>query len=202
MAADVEPQVQEKASPSPRGRRTALLLGGVAGLMFAFGFALAPLYSLLCDAIGIQSASAEVARVAASGEAPPQQRVVTVRFDTNVPADLPWEFSADLARIELHPGQLTTVKFHVRNRSGETIIGRAIPTVVPWQAGPHFNKTECFCFQDQAVAPGESKELIVRFMVSPKLPEDIDALTLSYTFLRHATEPQAGAALVPNNSRG
>lgn len=201
MASDVIPQAQETTRPGSQGRRTALLLGALACLMFAFGFALAPLYSLLCDAIGIQSASAEVARAAIGDEAP-QQRRVSVRFDTNVPADLPWEFSAEQARIELHPGELTTMKFRVRNRSGETIVGRAIPTILPWQAGPHFNKTECFCFQDQAVAPGESKELIVRFMVSPRLPDDIDALTLSYTFLRHAAEPETGAALGPNNSKG
>ena len=186
---------------APRGRRTALLLGGLALLMFAFGFALAPLYSLLCDAFGIQSASAEVARTVNAGMTP-QERLVTVRFDTNVPADLPWQFTADKARIELHPGQMYEMTFHVRNRSGETMVGRAIPTILPWQASPHFIKTECFCFQDQAVAPGESKALTVRFMVAPQLPNDIDALTLSYTFLRHAAEPQAGAVPAPTNSKG
>ncbi len=190
-----------RTAAKPRGSRTALWLGGLAALMFGFGFALAPLYSLLCDAVGIQSASAEVARTVSGTEAP-QARQVTVRFDTNVPADLPWEFSVDQPRLALHPGQMQEMTFHVRNRSNQTIVGRAIATVLPWQASAHFTKTECFCFQDQAVAPGESKELVVRFMVSPKLPDDIDALTLSYTFLRHAADPEHGPTPAPSNSKG
>jgi cytochrome c oxidase assembly protein subunit 11 len=190
-----------RATPKPRGSRTALWLGGLAALMFGFGFALAPLYSLLCDAVGIQSASADVARTVSGTEAP-QARQVTVRFDTNVPAELPWEFSVDQPRLALHPGQMQEMTFHVRNRSNQAIVGRAIATVLPWQASAHFTKTECFCFQDQALAPGESKELVVRFMVSPKLPDDIDALTLSYTFLRHAADPEPGPAPAPSNSKG
>ena len=130
MVADDTGSALSTAGGASRGRRTALLLGGLALLMFGFGFALAPLYSLLCDAVGIQSASAQVARAVSSGAAP-QQREVTVRFDTNVPADLPWEFSVDESRMVLHPGQMQEMKFHVRNRSGETIVGRAIATVLP-----------------------------------------------------------------------
>lgn len=201
MVVDDEFRTVTSGAGAPRGRRTALLLGALAALMFGFGFALAPLYSLLCEAVGIQTASADVAREVTGSETP-QARQVSLRFDTNVPADLPWEFSVDQARMVLHPGQMQEMKFHVRNRSRETIVGRAIATVLPWQASAHFTKTECFCFQEQSVAPGESKELVVRFMVSPKLPDAIDALTLSYTFLRHAAKPEQGAPPVPTNRKG
>jgi cytochrome c oxidase assembly protein subunit 11 len=156
---------------------------------------------MLCEVAGLQTASAEVARANALPAAD-VARPVTVRFDTNVPADLPWEFTASVPRVEVRTGVATEMTFHVRNRSGEPIVGRAIPTIVPWQAAQHFIKTECFCFQDQALAPGESRELTVRFMVSPKLPDEIDALTLSYTFLRHAVNPGEVQAASTNHSKG
>ncbi len=184
------------------GRRGALLLALVPVAMFAVGFAIAPLYSLICAAVGLQTSTA------ASGPgrvrvATAPARAVTVRFDTNVPSDLPWDFVADSARVDVRPGVPQEMRFRVRNRSAQTIVGRAIPTVVPWQAGPHFIKTECFCFQDQAIGPGESKEMVVRFQVTPDLPEEIGALTLSYTFLRHATVASgATATATPNNRKG
>lgn len=181
------------------GRRGALLLALVPLVMFGVGFALAPLYSMICDAVGIQSAAAAVAgtrqRVAV-----PQKRAVTVRFDTNVPSDLPWEFVADASRLEVQPGVMQEMKFRVRNRSDRPIVGRAIPSIVPWQAERHFIKTECFCFRDQVIGPGESKEMIVRFQVAPALPEEIGALTLSYTFLRHDAAVQTAAAEATPNS--
>ncbi|MGE0673891.1 MAG: cytochrome c oxidase assembly protein [Methylibium sp.] len=185
---------------TPLRRRGAWLLALVPLAMFALGFALAPLYSMICKAVGIQSASAAVAG-ARQPAAALEDRVVTVRFDTNVPSDLPWEFVADARRIEARPGAMQTMTFRVRNRSDRPLVGRAIPSVVPWQAERHFIKTECFCFRDQAIGPGESREMILRFQVAPSLPAEIDALTLSYTFLRHAAAAQiatADAALNPS----
>lgn len=184
----------------PARRRGAWLLALVPLAMFALGFALAPLYSMICEAVGIQSAAAAVAG-ARQPVAASQDRVVTVRFDTNVPSDLPWEFVADAGRLEVRPGAMQTMTFRVRNRSDRPLVGRAIPSVVPWQAERHFIKTECFCFRDQAIGPGESKEMILRFQVAPALPTEIDALTLSYTFLRHDAAAQtatANATLNPN----
>ncbi len=182
----------------PAGRRTIVLLALVPLVMFGIGFALAPLYSIICDAVGIQNASAAVAG-ARQRVAVPQDRVVTVRFDTNVPSDLPWDFVADAGRLQVRPGLMQEMTFRVRNRSDQPIVGRAIPSVVPWQAERHFLKTECFCFRDQAIAPGESKEMILRFQVAPELPEEIGALTLSYTFLRHDAAMQtAASALNPS----
>lgn len=170
--------------------------------MFALGFAIAPLYSLFCEAVGLEAAVA----ARAPGHAPrvaPQARAVTVRFDTNVPSDMPWDFVVDQSRIEVHPGAPQEMTFRVRNRSDTTIVGRAIPTVVPWQAAPHFIKTECFCFRDQAIGPGETRELVVRFQVTPELPEEIGALTLSYTFLRHDTVATGDEpSTTQNNPRG
>jgi cytochrome c oxidase assembly protein subunit 11 len=76
-------------------------------------------------------------------------------------------------------------KFTAHNLAQETIVGQAIPNVVPWQATQYFNKTECFCFSEQALQAGESREMTVRFLVSPNLPDGINSLTLSYTFMNH-----------------
>ncbi|MCC7122862.1 MAG: cytochrome c oxidase assembly protein [Gammaproteobacteria bacterium] len=177
-----------------RGGRGALWLALVPATMFAVGFAIAPLYSLICDVFGLQRAAAAVPG-APVAVATPQNRLVTVRFDTNVPNDLPWDFVADIRRLEVRVGTLQEMKFRVRNRSDQSIVGRAIPTIVPWQAERHFIKTDCFCFRDQPIGPGESREMIVRFQVAPALPDDIGALTLSYTFLRHDAATSAAPAL-------
>lgn len=158
-------------------RRTALVLGAVAAAMFGLGFAVAPLYDLWCELLGVDTSA-----VAAAG------RPVTVRFDTNVTAELPWEFEPLVRRLEVRTGEYAEARFIARNRTGRAITARAIANVVPWQASAYFQKTECFCFRDQPLAAGESREMIVRFAVSPALPESIDSLILSYTFMNGSRE--------------
>lgn len=153
--------------------------------MFGFGFALVPLYGLYCSITGTQQAGA-VSRTAvlpaAAGE-----REVTIRFDTNVNADLPWEFLPMTDRMTVRIGEVNQVLFRVRNRSGAVVQGQAVPSVTPWQATSHFNKLACFCFEQQTLEGGEEKEMPLQFVVAPDLPESIDRLTLSYTFMRLTT---------------
>lgn len=167
-------------------RRTALLFGGVVVVMFGLGFAVAPLYSLYCKLTGVQS----VSNTSSTGESSVKadgagavNRLVTVRFDANVSNGMPWEFKPLVKKLEVRPGESVEVKFTAHNLAQEAIVGQAIPNVVPWQATGYFNKTECFCFREQALQAGESKEMSVRFTVSPDLPEGINSLTLSYTFM-------------------
>ena len=136
-------------------RRTALLFGGIVVVMFGFGFAIAPLYSLYCKLTGMQSVS-NTAGSAAEAAAKPEgaaaiNRLVTVKFDANVTSGLPWEFKPLVRKLEVQPGEVVEVKFAAHNLAQEAIVGQAIPNVVPWQATQYFNKTECFCFSEQAL---------------------------------------------------
>ncbi len=174
-----------------RHRKTAGLLFLLVGGSFAFGFALVPLYGLICEVAGIQTVSAgRVAAGKAVADTDVSDRMVTVMFDTNVQGDLPWEFRPAVRSMQVRVGEMNRADFVVHNRSGETVTGRAVPAVVPWQATAHFSKTECFCFQSQVLGPGEVQEMPLAFRVSSALPEGITTLTLSYSFMRSA--PEAG----------
>ena len=148
--------------------------------MFAFGYALVPLYQVYCDLTGRGSARA-ASETAASMGGVNDGRWVTVVFDTNT-RDIPWTFKAGQHKAKVRPGELSEAVFLVENRSGRTITGRAIPSISPPQAGIHVSKMECFCFSEQVLAPGESREMPVRFVVDTGLPARFSSLTLSYTF--------------------
>ena len=168
-----------------KNRRAALWLGGAVVVMFGLGFAIAPLYSLICQLAGIQAVSntGKTGSPVKAGVAAAVNRLVTVKFDANVAAGLPWEFKPLTKKLEVRVGESVEVKFAARNLAQEVIVGQAISNVVPWQATQYFNKPECFCFREQALQAGESKEMSVLFSVSPDLPAGINSLTLSYTFM-------------------
>jgi len=171
-----------------RKRRTLLLLMGLAVGMFGFGFAMVPLYGLLCRVTGVQSVGQRAAigggavQAAATGVVP--DRWVTVKFDTTIHPDLPWTLEPLKRKLRVRPGEPYFVRFIAENRSGQEITGQAIPSIAPWQATGFFAKMECFCFNRQTLAGNEITEMPLRFSVSPDLPADIDSLTLSYSVLR------------------
>ena len=176
---------------------TARKLTLLVFLMFGFGYALVPLYQAYCDltgrgkVVGIDAAEAHGLQQERDG------RLVTVVFDANT-RDLSWEFRPRQREMRVHPGALTEAAFLVRNKTARALAGRAIPSVSPPQAGVHFNKTECFCFREQWLQPGESREVVVRFIVGAGLPERFSSLTLSYTFFAAApphTRAEAGGDL-------
>ena len=163
----------------------------IAGLMFGFGYALVPMYRAICDALGINVLSLSEQRVSkgwlggsrADGSKNSQvdaSRTITVEFDAN--ARGPWDFKPAVSSMQVHPGQLTTVMYEFRNAQARTMAAQAIPSYAPRQAEPHFNKLECFCFNEYTLKPGESKSWPVVFVIDPKLPKDVTTITLSYTF--------------------
>ncbi|RDV24838.1 cytochrome c oxidase assembly protein [Alteromonas aestuariivivens] len=155
-----------------------LLLVVVA--MFGFGFALVPLYDVFCDITGINGKTDS--RAAVYDSIPiDQSREVTVEFIARTNAGMPWEFQAQTTRVKVHPGELNTVSFFVRNPSGRSIVAQAIPSVSPGQAALYLNKTECFCFNQQPLAAGEEAHLPMQFYVDPQLPQDITYFTVQYT---------------------
>jgi cytochrome c oxidase assembly protein subunit 11 len=161
-------------------------LAVVAALMFGFGYALVPLYRAICEALGINVLSVSEQRTAAAkSDARPntqvdRTRLITIEFDAN--ARGPWDFKPAQRSLQVHPGELATVMYEFRNVQNRTMAAQAIPSYAPRQAAPHFNKLECFCFNEYTLQPGESKQWPVSFVIDPKLPRDVTTITLSYTF--------------------
>jgi len=153
----------------------------VALLMFGFGYALVPLYNVLCDITG-QNAKLKEASEAESAFVVDQNREVTVEFVTAVNESTPLDFRAETYSMKVHPGQYYTVNFHARNNLATPIKAQAIPSIAPGLAEEFFKKVQCFCFELQTFAAHEEKTMPVRFVVNPKLPERYKTITLSYTF--------------------
>lgn len=164
--------------------KTAKQLGLFAVAMFGFGFAMVPIYSVLCEVTGIGGRTGVITQTEADADKVDADRLVTVEFDTNVNPSLPWTFKAVEYKMRVHPGEMSEAVFVVENKSNKPVVGKAVPSVAPERASVFFNKTECFCFTSQLLEPGESKEMIVRFVVGSELPEDILIMTLSYTFFQ------------------
>ncbi len=187
----------DAVSAEKRKRRTLLLLSGLAVGMFGFGFAMVPLYGLLCKVTGAQSVEQ---RAAIGADAPTvatgavQERWVTVKLDATVHPDLPWRLEPKQRKLRVHPGESYLVEFVAENRSGHEITGQAIPSIAPWQATGFFTKMECFCFTQQTLNGNERKVMPLQFSVSPDLPEDIKSLTLSYSVLRISAPDTLAAA--------
>ncbi len=152
-------------------------------LSFGFAFALVPLYEIACEKVfGIKLEQTPTGAERVAGYTVDTAREVTVEFDTTVNSKLPWSFRAVAPTMKVHPGELTEAMFYARNDSARAIVGQAVPSVAPSSASIYFNKTECFCFTEQLLEPGEEREMPVRFVVDPELPPNVRTLTLSYTF--------------------
>jgi len=167
-------------------RKLVLLLFGLAVGMVGFSFALVPLYGLFCNAVGanrLEVAQFDPQAVTPGSGNAGTGRYVTVEFDANVNSNLPWDFEPVQRSVRAAVGVPTLVKYRVHNRSDKPIVAQAIPAITPWQVTGFLSKIECFCFSRQELEPGETKEMPLRFVVSPDLPPEYGALVLSYTFL-------------------
>lgn len=161
--------------------RTARRLAIVVFAMFGFGYALVPLYDVLCQITGLGGRTGVVAADSLDGGVD-TSRTVKVQFLGTVNSQLPWEFRPNVASMEVHPGQVYETTYFARNLSEAATVGQARPSVAPSVASLHFNKTQCFCFLQQELSPGEARDMPVRFVLSRDLPADIATVTLSYTF--------------------
>ena len=164
-------------------RRLSTRLAIVALGMFGFGFALVPFYDQICAALGVNS-------LVAKSELPKNSqidasRTITIEFDSNT-RDLPWRFQPTVRHITVHPGELATVEYEVINVRDSAVTGQAVPSYGPAMAGEYFHKVECFCFQQQTLAAGETRRMPVTFVIDPKLPKDVNTIALSYTFFEVA----------------
>lgn len=151
----------------------------VACVMFAFGFALVPFYKKICEVTGINNLlkADQVTNTQVDAA-----RWVTVEFDANVRSQLPWTFTALEKSVRFHPGELVQVTFEIRNESQRAVTGQAVPSYGPQLAGRYFKKLECFCFTQQTLQPGEVRRMPVVFVIERDLPQDVNTITLSYSF--------------------
>jgi cytochrome c oxidase assembly protein subunit 11 len=166
-------------SHAQANQQTLVKLLVVAVAMFGFGYAMVPFYRAICDALGLNSV---VKADAVANTQVDASRFVTIQFDTNLRSNLPWRFTAVEKSVRIHPGALTQVTFEVRNQSDRPVTGQAIPSFGPQVAGRYFKKLDCFCFTQQTLAPGEVRRMPVAFMIERDLPQDVNTVTLSYTF--------------------
>ncbi len=167
-------------------RKLTLKLLGFALGSFAFGFALVPLYDVLCDLTGFGNQKA-LAERRLSVEKPDDSRTITVDFVADLPSVGNWEFRPLVASMQIHPGRLYSTEFLAHNLTGRDTVAQAVPNIAPGQAAGYFRKTECFCFTPQKFAVNEQRPMAVRFVVDPAIPHSVDRITLSYTFYDEST---------------
>lgn len=151
----------------------------IGACMFAFSFALIPLYNVFCELTGLNGKTENAA--AASALTVDMQREVTVEFLATVDQAIPWKFEPEITRIVVHPGEVKVINYRVESLTAEAMVGRAVPSVAPGLAAEHFKKMECFCFIEQPLKGKESKLMPLQFYIDPALPKEIKTVTLSYT---------------------
>ena len=165
-----------------KNRRMLIILSLIACGMFAFGFAMVPLYNVLCNVLGINGKTNAVG--VKNQSVVDKTRTITVQFLATNGGNLPWEFKPLTKTIDLHPGQSIKVAYFAQNDSNETMTVQAIPSVTPTQAASHLKKTECFCFNQQTLKAHQSMDMPIIFHLDNDLPKNIKEITLSYTLFK------------------
>jgi len=165
------PEVREQN----RATLTKLLL--IIPVMLVFCALMVPLYRQVCAALGLTAT-----RAVEKNTQVDLSRKVAVDFVANLNANFAWKFEPVDKHVEIHPGEIVTINYRVTNTLPVATIGRAVPSFGPQEAGRYFNKISCFCFSNQELQAGETRDMPVTFYVDPKMPSDIQAIALSYTF--------------------
>ena len=163
-------------------RMTVLKLSLIPLLMFGFSFALVPLYDVFVDITGLNGKTGRVEASTIDATKIDTSRTIEVRFLANTGSGLPWSFEPLVKKMEVHPGKIYEALYRVRSSAEMPTTGQAIPSVSPGLAAEHFNKTKCFCFTQQVLAGFESRDMPLRFIIDSEISENIEQITLSYTF--------------------
>jgi|TARA_B100001059_G_C17839249_1_gene590737 cytochrome c oxidase assembly protein subunit 11 len=155
------------------------LLLTVAG-MFAFGFALVPLYDAFCEVTGFNGRTNNEPAAVSQHEVD-KSRTVRVQFITRTAQGIPWKFEPEIKEVRVHPGEVRVVNFLAANPTSDDMVAQAIPSIAPAEASLYLNKVECFCFNQQPLAAGNDAEMPMQFYIDPEIPDHITTFTLSYT---------------------
>ncbi len=212
MTQDAKP-----ADLKAKNRRTMLSLAMLGTGMICLAYASVPLYELFCRVTGF--GGTPVRSDIANDSIPADAPIITVRFDANTAPDLPWAFKAAQREVKVRVGENALIYYTAENKAGVPTTGHATFNVTPLKSSPYFSKVQCFCFDNQTLAPGEKIEMPVSFYVDPEILKDanvreVRTITLSYTFFKakdqgdktlasaHPTtiQPQAGADKTPPQS--
>jgi cytochrome c oxidase assembly protein subunit 11 len=175
----------------------AAVCGLVVALMVGASYAAVPFYNWFCRATGFNGTT-QVATSRPAGAT--LGRAIAIRFDANVSGGLPWKFQPEATEIEVRIGEVVTAYYTVTNQSARRTTGQAAYNVAPLTVGSYFEKINCFCFTEQTLAPGETRQMPVVFYVDPKIladedNKDIHTITLSYTYYPvRESEPRPVAA--------
>lgn len=177
----------DDASRAAANRRLGLKMLWLVGGAVLFTIALVPLYNVFCQVTGLNGKTGGLPVVEQKSLRVDTSRWVTVEFTSSVMPGLGWNFAPTQSSMRVRPGQIEMATFVASNNTNKEEVGQAVPSVSPGQAAVYFKKIECFCFQRQALKPGESKEMPLRFYVSPDLPSNVQTVTLSYAFYNAVT---------------
>jgi len=170
-------QTELRAEQQRNSRVTLGKLLLIIPVMLVFCASMVPLYRQICEVMGI-SASKTVAQ----NSQVDTSRTVRVEFDAGLNKNFKWQFTPVDKQVEINPGAVVTINYRVTNTMPHATTGRAVPSIGPVEAGLYFQKLACFCFSNQTLQPGETRDMPVTFFVDPKLPKDIGSIVLSYTF--------------------
>ena len=181
MSAEMTP---DSGRSTTRGVGKLVLVIAVA---FLVTFSLVPFYRIACEKVLGVRLTKGPDQMAAVAAAPVASRWITVQFDGRVNSKLSWDFAPNQLQMRVETGKPYSATYRAHNNSSHVVVGNAVPSIAPAQGSKYFAKTECFCFTEQKMQPGETRDMPVRFVVDPALPSDIDVLTLSYTFYQNDT---------------
>jgi cytochrome c oxidase assembly protein subunit 11 len=170
-------------------QRLGLRLLMVSVFFAAFGFALVPLYDVICRLTGLNGRTNATAVVQSKNTQVDLTRWVNVEFLSHTMPGVGLEFKPEQFSMRVHPGDIIHTNYVVKNQSGEVFVGQAVPSVTPAVAAPYFQKIECFCFNQQTFQAGEVRTMPVVFFVDPDMSRDLGTVTLSYTFFEAPKAP-------------
>ena len=154
----------------------------VAVAMFGFGYLMVPLYDAFCELTGLNGKVGRTEIEAIQPMAVDVSREVTVEFVANRNLAMNWRIEPNVDKLTIHPGRTYSTYYKVENLSSTDMVGQAVPSISPVAAASYFKKIECFCFDKQMLSAGETRNMGVRFIVAPDLPEHLSTISLSYTF--------------------
>ena len=184
---DKQSEIDKKQPKRSTKKLTGYLVLSVVA-MFGFGFALVPLYDVMCEALGINGKTNTVSVVQPQGMQPDYSRTVRVEFMSHIKPDMPWQFVPEVRVLEVHPGEVVQTNYIAKNLSGASLVGQAVPSVSPGMGATYFNKMECFCFNQQPLDGFKSADMGLIFYIEPDIPDSIHTLTLSYTLFNITSE--------------
>ena len=171
------------AEVQANNRTTLFKLLLIVPVMLAFCASMVPLYKQICEVLGISAT-----RSLAQNTQVDTTRLVKVEFDANLNQRFAWKFEPVDKHVEINPGSIVTINYRVTNTMSHATTGRAVPSFGPSEAGLYFNKISCFCFSNQTLQAGETRDMPVTFFIDPKMPRGIEAIALSYTFFDVSSE--------------